>query len=352
MLRGKTDSGRFFEDFRLGQVLHHATPRTLGAGESALYTALYGSRFALNSSDPFARNCGLPSAPIDDLLVFHIIFGKSVADVSLNAVANLGYAACRFGVKVYSGDTLTASSTVIGLKEVSNGKAGIVWIRSIGINQRGETVLEFVRWVMVNKRNFGEPRNSPIVPNLPKAVNADDLPLPVAFSVRGYDRTLAGSVYGWSDYTVGEKIDHVDGATIEEADHMLAARLYQNLARVHFDQYRAEKSQFGRRITYGGHIISLARSLSYNGLANAFRFAAINSGAHLAPCFAGDTIYAWTKVLAKSELAANPEVGALRLRTIATKNLPCTDFPDHQEDGKIPHSSAVLDLDYWVLMPR
>src|SRR6201999_4492311 len=92
----KTNSGNFFEDFRLGQVIQHATPRTITAGDVAIYNALYGARFAVQSSNEFARAIGFPHAPVDDLLVFHMVFGKTVPDISLNAVANLGYADFRF----------------------------------------------------------------------------------------------------------------------------------------------------------------------------------------------------------------------------------------------------------------
>ena len=162
----KTLAGNFFEDFRLGQELHHATPRTLTEGDASFYTALYGSRFALQSADDFAQACGLPQAPIDDLLVFHVIFGKTVPDVSLNAIANLGYAECRFLVPVYPGDTLTAVSTVIGLKENSNRQTGVVYVRSVGSNQAGEKVLEYVRWVMVRKRDPAAPVPGNEVPKL------------------------------------------------------------------------------------------------------------------------------------------------------------------------------------------
>ncbi len=150
-------TGNFFEDFRLGQVIRHATPRTLSNGDASLYTALYGPRFAVQSSDIFARNIGYPAAPLDDLLVFHTMFGKSVPDVSLNAVANLGYAECRFLSAVYAGDTLSASSEVIGLKENSNRQTGVVYVRTTGRNQRDMPVLEFVRWVMVRKRDASSP---------------------------------------------------------------------------------------------------------------------------------------------------------------------------------------------------
>src|ERR1700754_2369212 len=137
----KTTPGNFFEDFRLGQTIRHATPRTVTLGDVALYNALFGARFAAQSSDPFAYAIGYPASPLDDLLVFHIVFGKTVPDISLNAVANLGYAECRLLVPVFSGDTLSATSEVIGLKENSNKQTGIVYVRSRGINQNGATVL-------------------------------------------------------------------------------------------------------------------------------------------------------------------------------------------------------------------
>ena len=128
-----TGAGHFFEDFSLGQILRHATPRTVTVGDAALYMGLFGSRFAVQSSDVFARAIGYPRAPIDDLLVFHLVFGKTVPDVSLNAVANLGYASGRFLAPVFAGDTLTATSEVIGLKENSSRKTGIVYVRSRGL---------------------------------------------------------------------------------------------------------------------------------------------------------------------------------------------------------------------------
>jgi len=110
MSGGKTNPGNFFEDFRIGQVIRHAAPRTIGEGERALYTALYGSRFAVQSSDVFARGLGYRASPLDDLLVFHIVFGKTVPDISLNAVANLGYAEGQFLKPVYPGSSLRAES--------------------------------------------------------------------------------------------------------------------------------------------------------------------------------------------------------------------------------------------------
>lgn len=347
----KANPGNFFEDFRLGQTIKHATPRTVTTGDVALYNGLFGGRFAVQSSDAFASAIGYPRSPIDDLLVFHIVFGKTVPDISLNAVANLGYANCRFLVPVYPGDTLSAVSEIIGLKENSSGKTGIVFVRSVGSNQQGKAVLEYVRWVMVHKRDEKAKTSGDHVPRLPTALESNLLGNACPqINSRAYDVTLAGSPFRFDDYNVGEKIDHVDGVTVEEAEHQIATRLYQNTARIHFNQFAESKARFGRRLIYGGHVISLARSLTFNGFANAFHVAAINGGRHIAPLFAGNTVYAWSEVLAKSELPGRTDVGALRLRTVAAKDQPCGDFPLKTGDQDDP--AVILDLDYWVLMPR
>ena len=335
----------------MGQNIAHATPRTVTEGDVSLYIALTGPRFAVQSADTFAMDIGYPAAPVDDCLVFNIVFGKSVPDISLNAIANLGYADCRFLAPVFPGDTLSASSQVIGLRQLSNGKAGVVYVRTSGVNQAGEKVLEFVRWVMVSKRDETAPAPETHIPGLPEQVAPDQLAqgLP-PINVRAYDLALAGAPYLWGDFGKGEKIDHVDAMTIEEAEHQSATRLYQNTAKVHFNAHAQADSRFGKRLIYGGHVISLARALSFNGLANAFHLSAINAGSHVAPCFAGDTIYAWSEIIDVAEIPGREDAGALRIRTIATKDRSCADFP--YKSGDAYEEGVLLDLDYWAVIPR
>ncbi|MGC1262108.1 MAG: MaoC family dehydratase [Jannaschia helgolandensis] len=338
----KTNPGRFFEDYTIGQTIRHAVPRTVAEGERALYTALYPQRFAVASSDAFALECGLDGSPMDDLITFHTVFGKTVPDISLNAVANLGYAEGRFLQSVFPGDTLRSESEVIGLKQNSNGKSGVVWVRTTGLNQSDEPVLSYVRWVMVRKRDVDAPTPETVIPDLADVVPPEALIVPEGLTFDSYDFALAGEPHRAADYEIGERIDHVDGVTIEEAEHMLATRLWQNTAKVHFD---ATHRDDGKRLIYGGHIISLARALSFNGLANAQMIAAINGGAHANPCFAGDTVRAWSEVLDRAQVA--PGIAALRLRLVATRGAA---FALRGEDGKyLP--DVLLDLDYWALMP-
>jgi 2-methylfumaryl-CoA hydratase len=344
-------AGNFFEDFRAGQVLRHAPPRTLTEGDQALYTALYGARFATQSSVEFARALGLPAAPLDDLLVFHTVFGKTVPEISLNAIANLGYADCRFQKPVFAGDTLSAESEVLGTRENANRESGIVYVRSTGFNQRGEAVLTYARWVMVRKRAKDAAVPPPHVPDLPKAVAVDALRIFAEKALDAGRRGATGGARFFDDYAQGQRFDHADGTTVEEAEHMMATRLYHNTARVHFNAHAERQGRFGKRIVYGGHVISVARSLSYNGFENALFVAGINAGRHVSPCFAGDTVYAWSEIVEKQAHPSRSDWGYLRLRTLAAKDRTCSDFPDKLADGSYD-PSILLDLNYWVAVPR
>jgi 2-methylfumaryl-CoA hydratase len=353
----KTNRGRFFEDFQAGMTLRHAVPRTLTEGENALYIALTGDRTPLHCDAAFARALGFQRETVNDLLVFHTVFGKSVPDVSLNAVANLGYAGLRFLRPVYPGDTLRAESQVVGVRETSAGNAGVVWVRTSGFNQREEPVITFYRWVLVNKRDPHTSTGAGDAPLTPEQVPADELRPADELDLARFDAGVSGGRSFFEDYRAGERIHHADGMTIEESDHMLATRLYQNTARIHFDAHLMSKDpRFGRRLMYGGHVISVARALSFNGLENAVGMLAWNGGTHANPTFAGDTLYAWTDVLEIAPLSER--LGALRLRLVAVKNLnPMDDeiplrVRDEGSGREAYHGNVVLDLDYWLAMPR
>ncbi len=339
----------------MGQHLVHAVPRTLHGGDIAAYMALTGDRHPLASSTELARSLGFQREVIPDLLVFHVVFGKSVPDVSHNASANLGYADVRFLRPVYPGDTLLAESEVIGLREVSSGDAGVVYVRTRGTNQKGQEVLSFVRWVMVPKRDPNAAKGVNNVPQLPAMVTTDRLPVPEAMNLQRFpDLAWAfGSTARWDDYEHGERIDHPDAMTIEESDHSQATRLYHNTAQVHFDARTMSESKFGKRLVYGGHVISVAMALAQNGLQTQLRLSAWNGGAHVAPTFAGDTLRAFTQVIEKAELPNRRDVGAMRLRLCAAKNASASDLGGIQplmagtKDPRI-----VLEIDFWSLFPR
>lgn len=281
--------------------------------------------------------------------MFHLTFGKSVQDISLNAIANLGYAEISFPNPVFVGDTVSMTSTVIGLKENSNGKSGVVYVHSIGINQDGNEVLNFKRWVMVHKKDHSVKSEINIVPSFQTCTPiVDKINIP---TIGAIDTDASGGEYFFEDYVAGERLNHPEGITIDNSDHTLATKLYQNNAKVHFNDHMMKSTPMGQRLMYGGIVISMARAISFNGLQNAQWVYAINSGNHCNPTYAGDTIYAYTEVL-ETINHKREDIGLLRLRTVAIKNQNPTEISSPKgEDGKyLPN--IVLDLDYTVVIPK
>ena len=351
---GHMMEGRYFEHFTLGDIIEHSVPRSLSEGDASLYQALYGARNPLFCARPVAEAIGLNNMPLDSWLVFHIVFGKTVADISRHAVANLGYAQGLFHAPVFVGDTLTARSEVIGLRQNKSGESGLVMVRTSGMNQHGETVLSYLRWVMVKKNDISLAAPDAVWPDMAAPVAPAQVPPPQGdFSHWQADYT--GSEAFFDDYQTGMKISHGDGTTLEEAEHMLATRLYQNNAAVHFDAHMQSQSRFGKRLIYGGHMMSHVASMAFNGLGNLAGYAALNGGSHAAPCFAGDTIYGWSEIVDKTAFDERDDVGALRLRHIVLKNrlqqAENGDFIDKKENGDLAEE-VVLELDVWAYMPR
>lgn len=345
--------GNFFEDLYPGQTLINPVPRTLTHGDTALYIALTSDRNPKNCSDEFARSLGFERAPVHDMLVFHIVFGRAVGEISLNSPGNLGYADLRFLRPVYTGDTLRATTETLGWRETSKGDTGVVWVRTTGYNQRDEIVLQFYRWVMVNKREPSKPTGADAAADMPAQASLDQVWFP---RIERFDTTATGGSRFWEDYAAGERIAHPQGITIEEAEHQMATRLYQNTARVHFNQHQQNASRSGRRIIYGGHVISVAHGIAFDGLENAVAMAAWDGGQHTNPTFAGDTLFAWTEVVERVDIGRD-DIGGLRLRMVACKNVdPNAEVVPVKvagEDGRERYnSSVVLDLQYVALMPK
>lgn len=334
--------GFFFEDYVPGQRFVHAIPRTITQGDVAIYQGLTGSRSTLHCAEPVARALGYLALPVDDLLVFHIAFGKTVPDISYNAVANLGYANIRFVAPVFIGDTIHCVTDIIGVKQNSSGRNGNVYVHSTARNQHGEVVLSWIRWVMVNKRDAASPAPETVVPELSDHVPPSALAIPAGLKPGRWNTEHSGGERRFADYRPGEVILHSAGMTLDETDHTLATKLYQNTARVHFDARHMAGSQFGRRLVYGGHVISVCRALSYDGLENLLNWAAINGGSHKNPSFAGDTLYARSTVL--DAWPIRKDLGALRLKLTGFKNIA----PDTQE---LPPEQIVLELDYTAFIP-
>lgn len=337
----KISINNFFEDFAIGQQFECPTPRVITHADRVAYITLTGDR-----TPRFCDSQGL----VHPLIVFHTVFGQSVRHISLNARANLGYGELTWERPVHVGDELRTTVSIIGLKENSNRQAGIVYVRTTGMNQRNETVIDFVRWVMVKKNRESETPylQQPVTPTVETRVTADRV------QFRSPDPIAPGNTGGkfyFEDYVVGERIFHYDGMTVNAADHMGFARLYQNSARVHFDSLLTD----GHPLVYGGYPISVGYALQFNGFENRLGIAAINSGSHTNPLHADDVLYAFTDVLERADLSAH--YGGLRLRLVVTKNEPphlAESFVIMKDSGKkeASNGSVVIDLDFWEVMAK
>ena len=292
---------------------------------------------------------GYPHAPLDDLLVFHTVFGKTVPDISLNAVANLGYAEGHFVKPVYPGATLSArlrSHRPQGEFEQADRRR---LCPHQGFDENDETVLSYVRWVMVRKRDPEAPVGEAHVPKLADAVAGTELAGAVRIrSSPNSIRALSGSPHLWDDYEVGEKIDHVDGMTVEEAEHMMATRLYQNTARVHFNQFTRRQGPF-RQAAHLWRPCDQPRARAVVQRARQCVHASPRSMADVTSirCSPATRSLRGRKCSTSSRSTDRKDVGALRLRLVATKNLPCGEFPDKNADGQYPEN-VILDFDYWA----
>lgn len=354
----KSTIGNFFEDFRPAQVIRHASPVTLGHAHAVQFQSFYGSRFAVQASDDVARSVGFEAAPLHNMLVFHCVFGKSVPDISQNAVANLGYAEVRWHGAVAPGDTIYAASRVIGLKQNSSGTSGTVYVHTTATSRTGRPLLEFKRWVMVRKKAKDAPAPPASLPQLQSVVDPATIALAPALRIPAgtFDTGLTGSTYAWEDYQAGETIAH--HASVEmAADHMNATRfLGHNTAAVHFDSTRTGS---GARLIYGGHVMQHVLSMSHNGLENVLDIVAINGGAHTAPVIEGDRLQAYSRIIDKAPLSGRTDVALLRVRAVGFKAREPADadaFPDRRDDPAKPGQQAydprvVLDLDYWAAVP-
>lgn len=344
MKKNKTDIGHFFEDFKPGHVFECPTPRTLTTGDVSNYIAMTGER-----TPRFCDSRG----EIHPLVVFHTVFGQTVRVISLNARANLGYAELVWNRPVKIGETLHAQAEVVGLKENKGKDSGIVYVKTRGLNADEKVVLEFTRWVMVKKRDINTETaflKSPVTPKLNSTLTPEFL-TPVKDAIP--NRKLTGSDLIFDDYQVGERISHVDGASVNPSDHMQFTRLFQNSAKIHFDTRITD----GKPLVYGGYPISLGYAQSFNGFQNRTGICGINAGSHANPVYAGDTLYSFTEVLDKKALPGDAKTGALRLRLVVVKNVAMSDLEDDRFTIKVDNPknpgtemynpAVVLDLDYW-----
>ena len=226
----------------------------------------------------------------------------------------------------------------------------MVWVRTRGIKEDGRQLLEYVRWVLVSKRDPASPAPAPVVPDLPDHVAADTLIGAAGPAAAPFDRVLSGALERFDSYAVGERIDHVDGMTIDEAEHRLATRLYQNRRGVHFNAHR-ERAGASAAASSMAATCSASPARCRSTASATCCTSPRSTPAPRQPGVRGRHHLRLVGGPRQSRAAGHPDLGALRLRLVATKDRPCDDFPDQDAAGNyLPE--VVLDFDYWGIMPR
>ena len=146
--------GRFFEEFTVGQEFRHWPGRTISEADCTWFALLTMNQHPLHSDAHYAEaHTQHKQRVVLGPLVFSLVIGMTVADVSGRAIANLEVDQLRHEKPTFIGDTLYARSRVTALRESKQGDRGIVTVETVGVNQRGETVCSYVRHVLVPKRN-------------------------------------------------------------------------------------------------------------------------------------------------------------------------------------------------------
>ena len=146
-------TGRVFEDFETGDVYEHPLGRTLLAADNTWFTLLTMNTHPVHFDYAYAARTEFGKPLINSCLTLAIVTGQSVTDLSQNAVANLSWEGIKMPAPVFEGDTVYSKSEVLETRESkSRPNAGIVKVKTTGMNQNGVVILEFTRSFMVYRR--------------------------------------------------------------------------------------------------------------------------------------------------------------------------------------------------------
>ena len=158
----ETRFGRWFEEFELGDTYHHWPGKTITEADDHLFCMITMNHHPVHTNAWFAEH----ESPhgknlVVGNLVYSLVLGMSVPDVSGSAIANLEVETLKHAMPTFHGDTIYAETRVLDKRLTSNGDRGIVTVETKGLNQRGEEVCYFRRKVMVPKREAAKPRERP-----------------------------------------------------------------------------------------------------------------------------------------------------------------------------------------------
>ncbi|MCE9599268.1 MAG: MaoC family dehydratase [Spirochaetia bacterium] len=317
------DYGRTLDDFVDGDVFLHPRAFTIDRTFAQEFATTFHESCPLFLSAPYAQAHGFSDLLVHPLQVFNVILSLGVQNNSEKAIANLGYYNVQFLKPVYPGDTLTGRTKVLSKKARGEGKPGIVHVSTLGINQRGEVVIQYERKIMIPA---GDGKSAPKRgdASLPfPVVSGPTLEFPDAKSLNADMRmhTLANTYF--EDFEAGQILVHKNMRTITD-EHVPWTYRMGNTHPLHYDRlYSAGLSgpMSGEPIVYGGLVFGWLCGLASRDLTeNMLWDLGYTEGYHTAPAISGDTVGSLSRILAKEE-GPVPGTGILHVQLIGVKNI-------------------------------
>lgn len=317
--------GRRLDDFQIGATYDHPWEVTVDEGMIALFAASFQDAMPLHASRVAARAVGFSDRPLHPLLALNLALSFSVHDVSEQAIAHLAYLDVRFPEPGYAGDTVTARSTVLGVKPSASGDKGVVHVRTALTNQDGRVICAFERKALIRAGRLDDRPAAASSPNaLPvqSLTDLERLPLELRRAIPPAGRAV-GLPGHFEDFHAGQRFVHGFGRTVGDTEHMQLTTLVRNSHPLHFDEVYCKDSSFTKkRVVYGGLVFAYVASLTSRDIAgHALWELGYDQGAHPASVAAGDTLYAVSQVVATEDTKYGSAAGAVTFKLVGLSNL-------------------------------
>ncbi|MBX7058061.1 MAG: MaoC family dehydratase [Leptospirales bacterium] len=314
--------GRYLDDFRAGDVFIHPRAFTIDRSFAQEFSTVFHEANPLFLSAPYAQAHGFSDMLVHPLQTFNVVLSLGVQNNSEKAMANLGYYNVAFLRPVYPGDTITARSKALSRKERGEGKPGIVHVRTLGINQRQEVVLQYERKIMIPPRKSGEPRHGDPGAPFPE-ISAPRVELPELHAPAAEFQWHTWPQTYFENFKPGQIIVHKNMRTITD-EHVPWTYRMGNTHPLHYDRLYSQGlsgPMSGEPIVYGGLVFGwLAGLASRDVTENMLWDLGYNEGYHTQPAISGDTVGAITRILSCEE---GPIAGAgvVQMQLIGVKNI-------------------------------
>ena len=358
--------GRYLDEFVPGQVFVHPRGFTFDRAAMLDFARVFMQCNPLYLNLEYAKAHGFPDLPASPQMVFNVVLSLGVHNDSEKAIANLGYYNVQFLRPVYSGDTLRGYTQVVDRKARGQDKPGIVLIRTLGVNQHNQVVLQYERKIMVDWRGDRLPTTpAPTAPVEFPWVEHPVVELPV--NSGNYPAQLTGPNTYFEDFALGDLIVHANGRTITD-EHMALTYLVGNTHPLHFDRVYStglSGKMSGEPIVYGGLVFAWLEGLASRDVSeNALWELGFTEGYHTQPAVSGDTVAAMSRVVATETLPNSDSAGIVTFQFIGVKNISAAAAleaygadlfikeNDKQKLSKEKLSSKIFEIERRLLIKR